>query len=252
MCYGFQKLGHDVKQFDLRLDGSKPEDILDTEVCYICVPTPPKEDGSNSSNLIVAIVTTLNSLRYRGIVVIKSTVEPGTTQNLINNFPGLDICFCPEWLRERMAIADFMENHDVCIIGTHDDYIFETVKDSHGKYPKKFIKLTPSEAEMCKYFNNLYNVTLISFANSFATVCEKMGVNYTNVKNAITNREHINDIYLDSNENFKGWAGPCFPVNSKVFQYFIEKNNINVDFFKMLISENEKYKKTVPIGMRLK
>jgi UDPglucose 6-dehydrogenase len=245
-----EKLGHIVPFYDPAYE-SKWEDILDTDVVFICVPTPSSSDGSCDVSIVVSTIERLNSSDYEGIVAIKSTVSPKTTESLQKLFSNLQICFVPEFLRERSASIDFIENHDLCVIGTESDKVFEVIKQAHGKYPKEFIKLTPTEAEFVKYFNNVYNATLITFANSMYEVCNSLDVNYTNVKNAAVHREHITDIYLDCNDNFRGFGGVCLPKDTKALDFLAKQNNLDVEFFSTLIKENSKYKTTVFKGMRL-
>ena len=246
--YGFEKLGHNVFVHDTAL-GTKIEDVLDTEICFICVPTPAKGNGACDSSIVEEVISNLSGLDYKGTVAIKSTVSPGTTDFLAEAYK-LPICFVPEFLRERCAVADFTENHDICIVGTLDEEVFVKVKEAHGKYPKAFIKLTPTEAEFAKYFNNIYNAALITFANSFYEVCNYYGVNYTNVKNAMVKRSHIADVYLDCNENIRGFCGVCLPKDLKAIANICEQYDLDVDFFKMLLTENAKYIATAFEGMR--
>src|SRR5687768_10451574 len=110
--HGFEKLGHQVKAHDIRLETSL-SDVLDSEVVYLCVPTPPGEGGRCDTSIIEEVVSTLvNEHRYEGVIALKSTVEPGTTKRLQEQFSNPKICHVPEFLRERVAIADFIENHD--------------------------------------------------------------------------------------------------------------------------------------------
>ena len=163
---GLRRLNHDMYAHDVKYDGSSIKNVLDTEICFICVPTPSNEDGACDISIVNDVVRELKEKNYDGIVAIKSTVVPGTADALAEE-TGLDVCFVPEFLRERCAITDFTEHHDVCIIGTTNNKVFEAVKECHGHYPSKFVMLTPREAEFCKYFNNVYNAMLIIFANSF-------------------------------------------------------------------------------------
>ncbi|MBC7900406.1 MAG: hypothetical protein H7070_10180, partial [Saprospiraceae bacterium] len=134
--HGFEKLGHQVRSHDIKLE-TRLEDLLDSEIIYLCVPTPQNETGKCDTSIIESIVEELIETHlFTGIIALKSTVEPGTTQRLQNEFGSRMICHVPEFLRERVAIADFIENHDICIIGTGSDEVFETVKESHGHYPK--------------------------------------------------------------------------------------------------------------------
>ena len=247
--YGFEKLGHQIEVHDIKLK-TKINNLLTTEICFICVPTPSDNDGRCDISIVESVVAILKELDYKGIIAIKSTVVPGTTVQLRKKYDLKRLCFVPEFLRERCSITDFTENHDVCIIGTNSDHDFGLVKECHGKYPKKFVHLSETEAELCKYFNNIYNATLITFANSFYEVCKSFGVSYTNVKNAVVNRDHINDIYLDCNESFRGFGGMCLPKDTKAIAQFCRENGIDVNFFDMLLKENSKYKTTVFDNMR--
>ena len=138
---GFEELGHDVYSFDIK-DGSTLNDVLNTQVCYICVPTPQSENGACDISIVNKVVGDLNSHLYEGVIAIKSTVKPGTTKILQETYPARKICFVPEFLRERCAFTDFTENHDVCIIGTDDSKTFNLIKETHAHFPRKFIQTT--------------------------------------------------------------------------------------------------------------
>ena len=248
---GLRELGHDISIYDIKYENSSIQDVVDTEICFICVPTPPTKDTEGCDTSIVRkVVAELNDVSYNGIVAIKSTVVPGTTKSLQEQYLGLNISFVPEFLRERCAFGDFTDNHDVCIIGTDDDETYEKIKESHGHYPSKFVKVNSTEAEVTKYFNNVYNSTLIIFANSFYEICKSFGVDYTKIKNAIVNRPHIVDKYLDCNNNLRGFGGVCLPKDLKAIVALCNERDINVDFFDTILKENNKFKTTVYKGMR--
>jgi UDPglucose 6-dehydrogenase len=247
--HGLNNVGHDVYFHDLKHKTSI-EDVIDTEICFVCVPTPSKSSGECDTSIVEDVVAMLNKKNYKGIVAIKSTVEPGTTDRLSEQFKNLDICFVPEFLRERCALEDFLENHDLCVIGTENDYTYEKLKICHGNLPEQFVRLTKLEAELVKYFNNIYNATLVTFANSFYEVCDSLNANYSKVKDTVVKREHINDTYLNCGVNLRGFGGPCLPKDTRTIAALARKNNTNVEFFDMLLKENSKYKVTVFEGMR--
>ena len=247
--YGFEKLGHSVKVHDIKLNTSV-SDVLDTDICYICVPTPSRKDGGCDISIVTQVIGELENCLYEGIVAIKSTVSPGTTEKLQLKYQKLRICFVPEFLRERCAQTDFTENHAVCIIGGFTEGAFEMVEKSHGKYPNKFVRMYPTEAELCKYYNNIFNATLVTFANSFFTVCDALDVDYKIIKNAMVNIDHIPDKYLDCNSNFRGFGGICLPKDTAALAALCKDKNLNIDFFQMLLDENAKYETTVYEGMR--
>jgi len=250
--YGLEKINHEVVYYDPAHE-SKFEDVLDTQICFLCVPTPPNEDGFCDVSIVEDSIEKLSAAKYSGVVVIKSTVEPTTTRRLGEKHPHLDVCFVPEFLRERCATIDFVENHDVCIVGVDGpraEENYQLIKESHGNLPDKFIKVTTLEAELSKYFSNCYNATLVVFANSFYSLCEALGADYSVVKNACINRSHINDTYLECNNSFRGFGGVCLPKDTQAIAKLIEKLGLNVDFFRSIVDENEKYKVTVYDGMR--
>lgn len=246
---GFLELGHAMSFYDPAKD-SKFEDVLDSDICFICVPTPPNQDGFCDTSIVRESVENLNSNNYTGIVVIKSTVAPGTTESLAKNYPNLRVAFVPEFLRERCAVIDFIENHDLCVIGTDSNECFEEIKKAHGSYPSEFRMLSRTEAELVKYYNNIYNATLITLANSFYEVCKELGASYTDIKNSLVLRDHINDSYLQCNDNFRGFGGVCLPKDTLAIAKLVEDRELDVDFFKMILEENKKYKVTVYDGMR--
>jgi UDPglucose 6-dehydrogenase len=248
--YGMEKLGHIVKVYDIKYEQTSLNDVIDTDICFICVPTPTKNKYECDTSIVEKIVDSLTKLEYQGIIAIKSTVPPTTTKTLQDKYNNDKICFVPEFLRERCAIADFTQNHDLCVIGTDSEETFNFIKKIHGKYPENFVKLNCTEAEFVKYYNNIYNASLIILANNFYEICKKLNINYDNVKQAIVMRKHINDCYLDCNENFRGYAGACLPKDVKTFVHLSQQLDIDAKMFEFLDNENKKYKPTVFQGMR--
>jgi UDPglucose 6-dehydrogenase len=248
--YGFKKLGHEVLQHDLKL-GTKINDVLGSRICYICVPTPSKGDGSCDTSIVDEVVEELKQNDYNGVVAIKSTVKPGTTEKLIEK-TKLNLCFVPEFLRERSASSDFVENHDLLAIGTHSKDNFNLIKDSHGKYPEQVVMLKPVEAEMLKYYSNVFNALRITFANEFYEVCKTLGADYTKVKDAFVLRKTTTDMYLDVNDNFRGYGGVCLPKDTAAMAALVKELNLDMNLFGAIEEENKKFKTTVFEGMRLR
>ena len=247
--FGFEKLGHKVLVHDIIME-TKLNDLIDCEIIYVCVPTPSNEDGSCNTTIVEQVVLNLKELNYQGIIAIKSTVKPTTTQKLIEQ-TNLKICFVPEFLRERCAITDFTENHDLLAIGTDSEYIFNLVKKCHGNYPKNVVQLKPTEAELLKYYSNVYNALKITFANEVYEICQKLNVNYSDIKNAFIKRGTTKDIYLDVNDNFRGYAGMCLPKDTKALDSLVKELGLDLELFYIIDKENNKFTKTVFEGMRL-
>lgn len=257
--FGFELVGHEVKCHDLKL-GTKLEDIMDTELVFICVPTPMNDDGSCNTSIVEDVVKKmtehLETLKAKNvpysfpIICIKSTIPIGTTSRLYSTYgylrPEFKIAFCPEFLKERSAIIDFTERHDLCVIGTYGLYtddVFEKIKRAHGDLPKKVVRTTATNAEAIKYFNNAFGAMLVVFANSFYEVCKANGANYKEVKKAIAgNRPHIPNEYLEVNDKWRGYSSICWNKDIPALVKMCE--GTNVEFFQKIIDENEKYMKT--------
>lgn len=248
--YGFEKLGHKVNFHDPKFEESKFEDLLNTDIIYICVPTPSNEDGSCNTNIVKKVVDDLMCHGYKGVVAIKSTVEPGTTEFLINQYMNDKICFVPEFLRERCSFVDFTENHDVLAVGTICKEVYDLVVESHGKYPKEYAQLNPTEAEILKYYSNVFNALRIIFANEMYEICKALGADYTKVKDTFVKRGTAKDIYMDVNESFRGYGGACLPKDTKAIDALVKKLGLNLLLFETIDKENNKFVSTVFDGMR--
>lgn len=246
--YGFEKLGHEIKVHDIKYNTSL-DDVLGTEIVFICVPTPSLEDGSCDVSIVRKVVKELHENKFDGIIAIKSTVTPTTTSTLIDE-TGLKLCFVPEFLRERCAISDFTENHDILAVGTDDEKVFELIRKCHGNYPKSFVMLKPTEAELLKYYSNVFNAMKITFANEMYEICKKLNINYTLIKDSFIKRGTTKDVYLDVNENFRGYAGVCLPKDTKALDIFTKSLGLDLKLFETIENENNKFKKTVFDGMR--
>jgi UDPglucose 6-dehydrogenase len=246
--FGFELIGHTVYVHDIAI-GSKIQDIWDTDVVFVCVPTPSLPDGSCDTSIVESVVSELMKVSYRGVIAIKSTVSPGTCSRLYNHYyPHAKICMVPEFLRERCAITDFTENHDLLVIGTPNPNWADVIIKCHGELPKATSVVELKEAEFVKYFNNTYNATLITFANSFYDICQKEDVDYSVIMKTVSKREHISKNYLQCNPNFRGFGGVCLPKDTRAMAAL--EAGTNITFFSDLLKQNEKFKITVLPGMR--
>ena len=270
---GLERLGHDVFRHDPAKYSTTVDEMLESkpEICFISVPTPQDDDGSCNTSIVESVIQELVGRKYNGIIVIKSTVEPGFTDRMQErhyysylNRDGtganlrLKLAFVPEFLREAHAFHDFTEGHDVCVIGIPrdapfflTDSIIDELKRVHGRYPKSFHTMGAVEAELVKYFSNVFNAARITFANGFYEVCKKLGANYDQVKSAMVDRPTITDMYLDCNENWRGFAGPCLPKDTSAFAALADKLGVEAQIFRTIVEDNKLYRPTVPEGMRL-
>jgi len=246
---GFELIGHNVVGHDIQLDTSI-EDVLDTEIVYICVGTPSKEDGSCDVQAVFDVIFDLDKLNYNGIIVVKSTVTPGTTDYLQMRYSDKKIAFVPEFLRERCAYEDFVDNHNVLVVGTEDEDVYSKIVESHGNLPKNFCKLNVIESELVKYFSNTYKATKITFANSFHKLSTELGADYTKIKDTFLLHGVTEGEYLSVNEEFGGYAGMCLPKDIKAIKTLVNELGLDLNVFEFVDTENEKFTKKVPKGMR--
>ncbi len=237
----FEELGNTVITYDIKLPETKFNNTLDTDIIYVCVPTKQQEDGSCDLSIVEKVVSDINLAKYKGVVAIKSTVEPGTTQKLQATFPDLTLAHVPEFLRERCGYEDFTENHNVLIVGTDDSRAYELVVKSHGPYPKNSVHVSSNESELAKYFSNTYKALRTIFSSSFGKVCQHLGADYNNVLQAFLLENVGSDEYLGFSDEFQGYGGSCLPKDVSALNHYVNKENLDIDVFKFTIEENTKF-----------
>lgn len=246
---GFEYIGHTTRGHDIRHQ-TKIEDVLSSEIVYICVGTPPDKNEHCDISAVINVVDNLNKLEYKGIVAVKSTVKPGTTNELVKNYPNLTLAFVPEFLRERCAYEDFVYNNNILVIGTDDDGVYNKIVESHGDLPVHKVKVSIIEAELMKYFSNTYKAMRITFANSFYKVAQHFGANYDVIKDTFLYHGVQEGHYLNVNKTYGGYGGMCLPKDTKAMKSLVNEMDLDLDIFKFIDEENDKFVKKVPKGMR--
>lgn len=246
---GFKYLGHEILTHDIKL-GTTILDVAGTEINFLCVPTPAAEDGQCDTSILESVIKELDNINYKGIIAIRSTAVPGFTQRMIDTYKNLAICFVPEFLRERCAADDFIHNHKLLAVGTHDIWVYRKVVKAHGALPEHTEHLTPTEAEVLKYYNNVYASLRVTFANVMYEICEKLNCDYTTIKNTYIKTGKAVDMYLDVTESLRGYGGMCLPKDTKALASLIDKLGLELDLIKTIDTDNSKFKRTVFNGMR--
>ena len=245
---GFTLLQHQVITHDIKLD-TEIKDVLDTEIVFVCVPTPNLENDCDTE-IVEQVVDDLSSLDYKGIVCIRSTVSVGFTESMIARYTDLRICFAPEFLRERCAADDFINNHELLAVGTNDPYVYKKIVEAHGHLPKNTKQLSPTEAEILKYYNNTYAALRIVFANIFYEVAEQFECDYSKIKDAYVTTGKTNDLYLDVNKQLRGYSGMCLPKDVKAFNTLLKNLDLPYNLIGDIDNDNQQFTKTVFNGMR--
>jgi len=245
---GFELLGHNVFAHDPKLN-TLLSVVKDTDIVYVCVPTPSAEDGSCDLSIVRDTIQKLENLNYKGLVALKSTSVPGTTEQLISE-TTLNMCFVPEFLREWCATEDFVTNHEVLVVGCHEAWMYDLVVESHGYFPKNKVMMTPTEAEVLKYYSNVYNALRVVFANAMYEVCDRLGADYEKIKDAYLLRGQSSPHYLAVNEQLRGYGGACLPKDTKALDALVKQLGLDLKLFETIDRDNQQFKRTVIPGMR--
>lgn len=245
---GFRLLEHEVVEHDIKFD-TEIKDVADTEVVFLCLPTPAV-DGACDTSVIESVIQDLINISYKGVVCIRSTVEPGFTERMIDEYTMLTICCAPEFLRERAAADDFINNHELLAIGTDDPYVYKKIVEAHGHLPKVVKQLSPTEAEILKYFNNSYAALRIVFANVFYELCGKFDCDYSQVKDAYVQTGKTKNMYLDVNNRLRGYGGMCLPKDVAALAHTLKQNGLEFELIDSIKNDNENFKSTTFSGMR--
>jgi len=238
---GLSSIGHNLCHYDIKDSETSIQNILETELVFLCVPTDSTESGNCDTSIVESIIAQLYTLDYSGVIAIKSTVIPGTTDRMSETYSSLKICCVPEFLRQKSAYSDFADEHDVLVIGTKDSSIASMVEKAHGILPHKVVVVSEIEAEVVKYFNNVHNAMEIVFANAMHEMCTKLNANYQNVLGAIRHRQNINPNYLRCSNTYRGYGGHCLPKDSLAWKNLAEKLNVDVKIFKDIVEDNRRY-----------
>ncbi len=248
------KRGKDLFCYDADPKKGYADDINKADVIFVAVPTPPNSDGSCNISIVQKAVSTIKDGK---IAVVKSTVAPGTVQNLQNKYPKKRLIFNPEFLTETQAWEDFL-SPDRQIVATTPKSTTDAVEVLNllpkknfirpwtSDYSKKYINST--EAEMGKYASNVFGFIKVIYGNILAdlshalTLKNKTEVNYENIKELIGADLRIGPAWLNVNHgNYCGAGGYCFPKDMNAFISFanslakdLEKNKKNTNFVKIL------------------
>ncbi len=237
---------------------SREQAVLNTDVTFITVGTPSRPDGSIDLKYIessaLEIGRALNRKDTYHLVVVKSTVVPGTTENVVkptlekysNRECGTDfgLCMNPEFLREGSALYDTL-HPDRIIIGEYDkksgDTLSALYEDFYGDETPPTIRTNLPTAELIKYANNAFLATKISFINTIANICEKIpGADITTVAKGIGHDRRINPRFLRAG---LGYGGSCFPKDVKALTAFANRLGYAPTVLQAVQEVNEKQAK---------
>ena len=243
-----------VSEGFLKITGDFREAILGSDITFICVGTPSKPDGSVDLSQVEdasrRIGKALREKEGYHLVVVRSTVPPGTTEELVGRClesesgkrVGRDIglCFNPEFLSEGNAVKGTM-SPDRIIIGAIDErsgkLLLELYQDFYSDKLPPILLTNPVNAELIKYANNAFLAMKISFANMFSRLCGRLrGADVTIVMKGIGMDSRICSSFLGAG---LGWGGSCFPKDTRGILSYARKLGIDLKLVKASIEVNE-------------
>ena len=217
--------------YDKNKEMGSMEEVNKADFVFICVPTPYDEEKGFDLSFVEE---SCENLQENKIVIIKSTVWPGTTKKLQEKYSQHKFLFNPEFLVEESA-NEGMQNPDRQIVGCTEQSkdIAQKVIDMLPKAPFEKI-INSSEAEMVKYFGNTFLTIKVIFANQIYELCQKTGINYDDVKECGSADPRIGNSHLDvSHGGYRGYGGKCFPKDIRALIQFAEKNGMDLKIHKM-------------------
>ncbi len=222
------------------------------DVIFISVGTPSRENKSIDlgfiENTSCDIGKALRNEDNYKVIAVKSTVVPGTTENvvipLLEEFSGkkagsdFGVCMIPEFLREGRAIYDFM-NPDRIIIGEYDEESGNVMAELFKNFSCPVLRTNLRTAEMIKYASNAFLATKISFINEIANICEIKGIDVNKVAEGIGMDKRINPHFLHAGI---GFGGSCFPKDVSALIASTDENGYEPKLLNEVMNLNERQK----------
>jgi len=214
---GLEKLFlRNIKEERLRFTTSLVSVVDEVEMIFLALPTPPGADGAADLKYVLGVAQELGKLlkNYK-VIVNKSTVPVGTADKvraaITKNYKGeFDVVSNPEFLREGVAVEDFMKP-DRVVIGTTSERAKKLMSELYAPYVRQgnpIIFMDERSSELTKYAANSFLAMKISFMNEIAQLCERMGADVDTVRRGIGSDERIGKRFLFSGI---GYGGSCFP-----------------------------------------
>ena len=253
-----EQVTHEDREY--QLPDHNPASILVARcsIIFVCVPTPMRQDGSCSTEIVEEVVRGLNRVEAKGLnrggdekvewsvtaghpkptVVIKSTVPPGTTARLQKECGWLDLVFNPEFLTEANSLRDFADMDRVILGGEPGTRglrgvgeLYEAFRNwqyGQGNMDMEIHYCPSTEAEMIKYLTNCFLACKVSLANEFAQVAEKVGADWDTVWGIASTDERLGESHwkVPGPDGKKGFGGSCFPKDVNGMIRFMSNNGI--------------------------
>lgn len=245
---GLEKLfERNQKEGRLHFTTDLAEGIKDARIIFLALPTPPGEDGSADLSYILGVADQLGKLLtdYK-VIVDKSTVPVGTADKVYaaiakNGVTDFDVVSNPEFLREGVAVEDFMKP-DRVVIGTTSERAQKIMNELYAPFVRQgnpILFMDEKSAELTKYAANSFLATKITFMNEIAILCEKLGADVDMVRRGIGSDDRIGKRFLFPGI---GYGGSCFPKDVQALVKSSEEVNYDFRILNAVTDVNEKQK----------
>jgi UDPglucose 6-dehydrogenase len=245
---GLEKLFlRNLKEERLRFTTDLAAGIKDAAIIFLALPTPPGEDGSADLKYVLGCSQDIGEILsdYK-VIVDKSTVPVGTAEKVRTAIAGtykgeFDVVSNPEFLREGVAVEDFMKP-DRVVIGTSSERAKKVMGDLYAPFVRQgnpVIFMDERSAELTKYAANSFLATKISFMNEIAQLCERMGADVDMVRRGIGSDERIGKRFLFPGI---GYGGSCFPKDVQALVRSSSEMNYDFKILNAVMDVNEKQK----------
>ena len=199
-----------------------------SDCIFVSVPTPMHMDGTPDLSIIYDVMEKVAESYSDNIIILKSTVVPGTSREIIKRFPNLKLVFSPEFLTEANAIGDFKSCNRMIFGGDPEDAQV-CVNMLKKVFPGKEYKITDWEtAETVKYYINAFLATKVSFANEMKQICTAIEIDYNKVRDLALLDSRIGKSHLQvpGPDGHHGFGGKCFAKDLNALMYFSTLNKI--------------------------
>ena len=216
------------------------EVIIESDIIFLSVPTPSNQDGTMNVDIVDTVLNDINTINSTmddevGIILLRSTVTPGTTSKLQKKYPNLRIVFNPEFLTERSANFDFINQSRFILGGSSDDVIevSELFRERFGS-SLSIIETNYETAELIKYMTNTFFATKISFLNDMKLLADKCGVIWEDalegfVRDGRVGHSHLN---VPGHDGKFGFGGSCFPKDIQALINFGDELGLEMSVLK--------------------
>jgi len=218
--------------------------VHNSDVIFVCVPTPMFESGECDLSIVESVVDELSiyDVIHRKVVVIKSTVVPGTVEYLAEKYLGMNFVFNPEFLTERKARLDFINTARI-VLGSNKSSALDRVEDLYRmRFPHTpIIKTDFGTAQLIKYMANCFFATKVSFMNEMYQVCEKINGDWDKAMEGFITDGRIGNSHIDvpGHDGDLGFGGKCFPKDLNAMIKRAESLGVNPSVMKGAWEKNQ-------------